>query len=133
MKAFVDSSFYISLLRQDDSNHARAKRILQESAGRPLVFYTSFLIIDEVATVLSMRVSKKDAIAWLAATEQADFPIILNTDETVRQNARALFKKITDKNISMVDCYCAILMKQNGIQTCFTFDAQFKKLGFEIL
>ncbi len=86
-----------------------------------------------MATVLSMRVSKLDAVAFLTTTEHEDFPILLAVDEAARHSAYRLFKKITDKDISMIDCYSAILMKQNNLQNCFTFDQQFIKLGFKIL
>ena len=133
MHVFVDSSFYISLLRKDDRNHTRAKEALEDAAKQSAVFYTSQYVIDETATVLSMRVSKASAVALLNATEEEDFPVILGVDEAIRQQGSAIFRETKDKDISMVDCYCAALMKQHAIIKCFTFDKQFKQLGFKII
>ena len=133
MNVFVDSSFYISLLRQEDRNHARAKDALGDAATQSAVFYTSQYVIDETATVLSMRVSKASAVAFLNATEEEDFPIILAVDEEVRRQGYAIFRVAKDKDISMVDCYCAALMKRHAIFKCLTFDKQFIQLGFRII
>lgn len=133
MKAFVDTSFYISLLRKDDSNHERAKKILLSFKDKPLILYTSHYIIDEVATVISMRVEKEVALRFLQSVQEDDFPLILCVDDFVRQEAYRIFSHARTKNISMVDCYSAALMRQEGIKTCFSFDKQFRVLGFEIL
>ncbi len=133
MKAFIDSSFFISLVRTDDSTHEKALRILRDLKEIPLVFYTSDCVIDEVATVLSMRVSKRSAIDFLLSTSQDDFPIILPLDLDARDRGRTLFQNQKDKNISMIDCYSIVLMRAQKITKCFTFDKQFMKLGFEIL
>ncbi|MFA4845586.1 MAG: PIN domain-containing protein [Patescibacteria group bacterium] len=133
MKAFIDSSFFISLIRKDDSNHEKALRILRGLKDAPVIFFTSHYVIDEVATVLSMRVSKSSATNFLHSTTEDDFPMILSLDTDTRDRGRRLFQNQQDKNISMIDCYCAVLMHSQKIKKCFTFDKQFKKLGFEIL
>lgn len=80
-----------------------------------------------------MRVSKKTAIAFLHATARDDFPLILAVDDPTRREGHHLFEHATDKDVSMVDCYSAVLMRRYGITHCFTFDRQFKKPGFETL
>ncbi len=133
MKAFVDTSFYISLLKGNDSNHIKAKKILLSFEETSIILYTSYYIIDEVVTVISMRVGKDIALKFLRSIEQDDFPLILRIDDTVRENAYRIFSNAKSKNVSMVDCYSASLMRQEGIKKCFTFDKQFQTLGFEIV
>ena len=133
MKAFIDSNFFIALSNKTDSTHKKALKILKKIQNSNIDFYTSYHIIDEVLTVLSQRLSKKEAIIFLLAIKESNFPIILDVDEGVREKSYKLFKKIKIKDISMIDCYSAILMKQNRIKKCFTFDNHFQKLGFETL
>mgnify|MGYP001606151358 CR=1 FL=1 len=133
MKAFIDSSFYISLIRSDDQNHKRALQTIDTFKNEAVIFFTSQFVVDEVATVLSMRVSKTVSVQFLKETTQEDFPIILPLDFFLQEEGRKLFMKQKDKNISMIDCYSAIQMRHQGIRKCFTFDRQFKKMGFEIL
>ena len=131
MKIFVDACFYISLLRKDDTNHSKAIDFLNNLNKAQVSLYTSYFIIDETATVLSMRVTKQEADLFLETTQQEDFPIILDFDHIARAKSYKLFSSVQNKNISMVDCHSAILMKNNAIKHCLTFDKHFKKLGFK--
>ena len=134
MRIFIDSNFFIALSKEDDSTHQKAQNALKNSQNeRNIIFYTSYYVIDEVITVLSQHLSKKEAIEFLSSIDDAGFPIILEVDKDTRVKAYKFFKKTQDKNIGMIDCYSAILMKANKIKKCFTFDKHFKKLGFKIL
>lgn len=133
MKAFVDSNFFIALSKKDDSTHQKAQKVLNKSKNKSIALYTSYYVIDETVTVLSRRLSKKEAIEFLSSIKDKDFPIILTIDQVIREKTYKLFKKVKNKSISMIDCYSAILMKANKIKKCFTFDKHFRDLGFEIL
>lgn len=130
---FIDTSFFIALIKQNDPHHQKARQFLDHVQNNSIVFYTSYYIIDEAATVLSMRVSKIRAVQFLKSLKDDDFPIILEVNEKIRKEAYQLFQRIKDKNISMIDCYSAELMKSKKIKQCLTFDQHFKKLGFDIL
>ena len=132
IKVFIDANFFVSLLKEDDVNHQKANSILLAYEKKATVFFTSFYIVDETATVLSMRVSKKRASEFLQDAEGLHFPVILPVTETLREETYQFFQTVKDKDISMIDCYSAMLMKEHGISTCLTFDKQFKKKGFQI-
>lgn len=132
MKVFVDANFFISLLKEDDINHQKAKTILKDYEKKSIIFHTSFYIIDETATILSMRLSKAAAVGFLHEIESSDFLVTLPVTEFLREKTYQFFQGVKDKDISMIDCYSAVLMKEHGISTCLTFDKQFKKMGFQI-
>lgn len=133
IRAFIDSNFFIALLKQNDECHQKAQRVLFAVKDNPIVFYTSYYIVDETATVLSMRISKGTANQFLQSLADTDFPILLEVNNELRLQSYKLFTTLDDKNISIIDCYSAVLMKMHDIKRCFTFDYHFKKLGFEIL
>tara|TARA_Y100000310_G_C20183584_1_gene579305 strand:+ start:22 stop:426 length:405 start_codon:yes stop_codon:yes gene_type:complete len=134
MKCFVDSSFFVSLSKENDKNHYKALEIAIEAKDKKIVFYTSDRIIDETATVLSMKASKVIAVNFLDYIEKdEDSPMVLGEDNNTRGKARRLFRLRKEKDISIIDCHSAVLMKKQRIRKCFTFDKHFKKLGFEIL
>ncbi len=54
------------------------------------------------------------------------------TDD-VQNKAIFLFRKYTDKILSMTDCTSAVLMNDYGIDTIFTFDSDFRAFGFKII
>lgn len=133
MKIFIDSSFFVALFKRDDQHYAKALAIYNLMRDEIVSLYTSFYIIDETVTVLSRRVSRKTALKFLQAVKDEDFPVILESDQNVRLKTYKLFKKLKDKNISMIDCYSVILMKEHRIKKCLTFDKHFKKMGFGML
>lgn len=133
MKAFIDSSFFISCIKHDDKNHKKAQRIADDLKSKSFALYTSYYIIDETASILSMIVSKQVAVDFLESVKSDVFPIILEINQKIRSKTYRFFKTIENKNIGMTDCYSALLMKENKIKKCFTFDKHFRDLGFEIL
>ncbi len=56
-----------------------------------------------------------------------------NIAELVKDNAKEIFKKYTDKDYSFTDCISFAHMKTNGIKKVFTFDEHFKHFGFELV
>ncbi|KKQ86756.1 MAG: hypothetical protein UT11_C0063G0006 [Berkelbacteria bacterium GW2011_GWA2_38_9] len=72
MKIFVDASFFVALAKKDDSCHQKAKEIINSISGVEL--YTAFYIIDEAATVLTIKTSKPEAVRFLNSIKQKDFP-----------------------------------------------------------
>jgi predicted nucleic acid-binding protein len=44
-----------------------------------------------------------------------------------------LFEKFADQEVSFTDCVSFALMRENGIQTVFSFDAHFERAGFKKL
>ena len=86
MKVFIDSSFFIALLCQEDSCHGRALSALEETREKNnFRFFTSFYVIDETLTLLAMRVSKQKALDFLLYTESTDSPRVLEVDKKNRQ------------------------------------------------
>ncbi|TSC55809.1 MAG: PilT domain-containing protein [Parcubacteria group bacterium Gr01-1014_18] len=132
MRIFVDTSFYIALLRQDDTQHKKATAILDKLDHTDAILYTSHFVIDETVTVLSMRVSKKEANKFLDTVLQKDFPMILDMDSALRKTSHDFFRSLKNKNISMIDCHSVILMNHKNIEYCLTFDDHFKKMGFKV-
>jgi len=51
----------------------------------------------------------------------------------IQNRAIFLFRKYTNQIFSMTDCTSAVLMKDYSIDTIFTFDNDFKALGFKTI
>jgi predicted nucleic acid-binding protein len=58
---------------------------------------------------------------------------MLRVTEDVQNRAIFLFRKYTDKILSITDCTSAVLMNDYRIDTIFTFDSDFKVLGLKTI
>ncbi|MBI4121774.1 MAG: type II toxin-antitoxin system VapC family toxin [Parcubacteria group bacterium] len=116
----LDSSVWVALFHDDDSQHERAIKIVDEIDGKIGLPHS---IAFEVANVLTYKASKATADAFL-------FHAINNRDiEIMPDNFIAgsfLFLE-TKKQISLTDVSLVVLAKQNKYDL-FTFDKQMEGL-----
>lgn len=123
---FIDSSFYLSLLKSRDSNHEKAAtqwRSLPDDAQK----MTSQAIVGEVLTVGSQRHDRQLTIAFVEEIRNGNTIIVLETAPLVAR-AWEIFKRVTKKDVSWVDCYSLAIIEAYKIPTVFTFDKDFKRL-----
>lgn len=123
---FIDSSFYVSLLKKRDSNHRKAVdwwRSLPDDAQK----MTSQAILGEVLTVGSQRHDRQLTIAFVEEIRAGNTIIILETMPLVAR-AWEIFRKVTRKDVSWVDCYSSAIIEMYKIETVLTFDKDFARL-----
>ncbi len=123
---FVDASYYISLLKPSDSNHKKAFALAKRYKKETLI--TSQAILGEVATVGSQRYNKEAAIALIEGIlTEGTTTIILERPELI-DRAWEIFKEMTKKDVSWVDCYSLAIIEAHKIQTVLTFDQELQRL-----
>ena len=91
-------------------------------------FLTSNTSLYETITVVSQRISHKDAVNFLSKVPQGLNTLFINQQR--EQKAIKFFKKQTSKNISFFDCLNMAIMKEFSIKNIFSFDKGYKKNGF---
>lgn len=129
MRIFVDTSYYIGRIQPRDQYHRAATRAL--SAG--LTFFTSSLVINETVSLLQARRDLSTAIAFLQQVRLSDEVQIVHPDASLQAEAWDLFIEWGGSGANAVDCVSFAIMRRFGIRKAFTFDAHFRKAGFEIL
>jgi len=110
----------VGYLRRIESGEAGVTRLL-----------TSDYVVDEVITTIfartgSFELTKKYGQAIIESRAIERLPV---DEETFRQSWE-YFKRVGDIGISFTDSASATLMKKKEVNTVFTFDEHFKKLGF---
>lgn len=132
-KLFVDADGFIALAKEDDTNHKKAVKLLQEAIKNDATFITSNYVFSEVVTVLSQRLSHKAALEFI---EKMKFPAsgynVKWVDENIEQEAISIFSDQTTKNISFVDCTNMAIMRLDKLDAIFSFDGIYRKNGFSI-
>lgn len=133
MKIFIDSDAFIALLNKTDALHQKAKKLLSVlSQSESSEFYTSWDVIDEVATKISCHLTKKQAIKFLNYLQKIQAYIIY-PDMKLAKKAQNLFKDLVSKRVSMTDCMNIIIAKELQLDCIFSFDKIYKKQGVEML
>lgn len=122
---FVDSSYYISLLKPSDSNHKAALALAKHHEREELM--TSQVILGEVATVGSQRYNKEATVAFIEGILRAQTTMIILEKRELVDRAWEIFKRVTKKNVSWVDCYSLAIIEAYKIKTVLTFDKELKR------
>jgi len=131
-KVFVDTSAFVSLWDDKDSNRIKAINLQVKLEKLGVEIYTSSDVIGETLTVISKKIGKKQAIEFADRIFKSGVCMIF-IDRFLHLETIEFFKKIKSKNISYTDCSSIIAMKNNKIQTAFSFDEHFKNMGVKLL
>ena len=131
MNLFIDSSAFVALNNRLDGTHQRAVELNNSLVGKEFRFFTSNFVISESLTMIAQKVSLERAVRF----KEEDFRDVdvVKITEAHEDQAFEIFKHLTSKNISFVDCTSFAVMRSLGITTVFSFDEHFKKMGFKML
>ena len=121
----IDSSVWVALFLEFDSNHKKAEEIISKLEGK---IYLPYNVIVEVTSVLTYKHSKKQADNFLDYMEDNE-DIILFENELKPEIE--FFKKI-DKKLSFVDISLVFLSKKLDLDL-ITFDSQMISLAKKFL
>lgn len=135
MRLFVDTSAWIALEDRDDSNHDQAIQFWgQLRAGRTdfRQIFTSNYILDEVMTLLGRRVGKESCAGFWRKMQATKLVRILRVSEEIELKAFDIFLHGPD-DLSFTDGTSFALMREEAIDSCFTFDRHFADVGFSVV
>ncbi|MBU0569294.1 PIN domain-containing protein [Patescibacteria group bacterium] len=127
---FVDTSAWVSLVDKNDDFHDRAVEWFKNQKDKGFVI--SNLVIIETLGWIRYKLGKRQAIKVgekLFGSEELRIEKVTREDE---QKAWKLFQKLDGRGVSMIDCTCFALMRRLKIKEAFTFDKDFKKIGFTV-
>lgn len=126
----VDSDAFIALAKEDDTNHQKAIKLLGELNNDEVNFITSNYVFSETVTVLSIRISHKAALDFIARIKSPQNPFsIKRVNEELEEKAIEIFKSQASKNTSFVDCTNIALCKEMKVDAIFSFDEVYRKNG----
>lgn len=127
---FVDTNAWVALADDNDKFYPQANSWFHEDSGRN--FITSNLIVLETLGWLRYKRGKKLAVESgkrLLLSPDIKVEKVSQTDE---EKGWTLFQKLDGRGISMIDCTSFVVMKRLRVKEVFTFDQDFKRLGFKV-
>jgi predicted nucleic acid-binding protein len=133
---YVDTGAWIALLNGRERLHTRAVAVYASLADEGTRLVTSSDVIDETATRLRYDVSLAAALDFrdaVAKAEKSRLLRVLQVDASTQHKAFALWEKFPKVTLSLTDATSAVLARSLSIKTVFSFDADFRALGFTLL
>lgn len=128
----VDADAFFALSNECDANHQKAQRILSELLLHSVVFCVSNYAFAETVSVLSRKISRNAALAFIQRVKNGRSPLQFRwVDEELELLAIGIFEKQTSKNVSFFDCANMAIMKMDECDAIFSFDAIYHKNGFQ--
>ena len=128
MSVFVDTSFLVALLDEDDPMYADALRLWKRVELERLSVLTSNYVVLEACAVLQRRLGVP---AMRTLVRQILEPIAVEwvTRDDHERAVDALL--VADRrNLSLVDCVSFEVIRRLGIRECLAFDQHFAEQGF---
>ena len=132
-KIFVDTSAFVALFDKKDQYHQKAADYFMSLESGAVQLHTSNYIIDETLTRIRIKNGHKFALEFGKYFFMSKIFQTHYIDREIEKDAFAFFKKYSDKKLSFTDSTSFALMKKLNIKKAFTFDDDFKKVGFVIV
>lgn len=129
---FVDTDGFVALALTQDSNHSRAIAISKGIKARNEHLVTSVFSYGETVTVISQKGGREKALQFIDMF-LASGTVVVEADESLREDGILVYKNQTSKNVSFTDCANIVIMRREKIKEIFSFDKIYKKNGFSLL
>jgi uncharacterized protein len=131
VSVFVDTSAIFAVLDAADVNHEQAARQWLKMLEADERLFTSNYVILELSALLQNRIGLKA----LKAFHDEILPMIhvLWVTEQIHQAAASALFVADRRHLSLVDCVNFELMRSKSISVAFTFDRNFRELGFTMV
>lgn len=130
----VDTSAWFAVSDPSDGNHRRALREHRELLGgkRGRLLTTDF-ILDETLTLTFRRLGLEAARAFSNGIERSRSVQTVWITPAHYQAALDLFLGQDRTRWSFTDCTSFAIMRELGLRHAFSFGADFREAGFEVL
>lgn len=129
---FVDTSAWVALFVRGDRFHEEASAFWGKLRAKSAAPVSTFDVFGETLTVIRGRASLEAATEFGEAFLSSEVLVRAEVDGALRREAWSLFKQYRDKPLSFTDCTSFALMRRRGLRHAFSFDDDFRRLGFEV-
>lgn len=127
---FLDTSFVIATINQDDQYHPQSVILAKKYMHYPLV--TTDAILLELGNALAKRY-KKESLQLFDFLQTSKNVTLIHVNPTRLQKGIDMYQKYQDKTWGLVDCVSFITMRELEVYDVLTFDKHFTQAGFHIL
>jgi predicted nucleic acid-binding protein len=130
---FVDTAALIALGNRRDDFHLHAQAIKRELIGVERPFVTTSLVIVELCNAFSSSGFRSTAVQMVESLHHSKRWNVVDVDREWMTVGFELYRKMTDKEWSLVDCISILVANRLKIFEIFTTDHHFEQAGLRIL
>ena len=130
-KVFIDTSAFYALMDRSDSYHLSASKLWAHILDKGYYLKTSNYVTVETLALLQNRLGFEAADLW--ARDVLGIVETLWIDKLLHNLAFEIWLSLGRRKLSLVDCTCFVIMRQDKMEKVFGYDKHFTEHGFEIL
>jgi len=132
MRVLIDADVFIALYNDKDALSKRTIQLFKKLKNEKVKYFTTYDVIDEVATKLSYFLTKKASTTFLKEIIDSETQIIFPTEKSFQKTINKI-KSIRTKRVSFTDCANIVAYKEYDIDAIFSFDKIYPKEKLKIL
>lgn len=125
-KIVLDSNVLVALYKLDDSTYQKAKELTVKLHNQGDTFLVLNLVIQEVATVISMKVGQTEAKEFFEKRGRV-IDQEIDLDKDLEKLAWEIFLQQKRKGTSFVDCANIAVIEKYRLDGILTFDEFYPK------
>lgn len=131
MSVFVDTSVFLAVLAEDDTNNTIASETLASLVENGEQLITSNYILVESYALIQRRMGM-DAIRDF---QDKILPALITAWVSAEEHQRAMAQFLSEnrRNLSFVDCSSFEIVQRVQAEKVLTFDSHFRAQGFEVI
>lgn len=129
-RIFLDASFYVALLNQQDEYHEQA--VALSRSLREAVVTTEYVLI-ELGNWLSQTGDKEAFRELLERMEDDERTLIVPCSSNLFLQAVEVYTTRTERNWTLSDCISFVVMQREEITRVATLNPAFAQAGFDML
>lgn len=130
---FVDTAGWMACADASDPSHAPACEARDTALEQGALLVTTDYVIDEMLTLIRMRLGLPAARAWLNQVEGSSRLRWEWVGMERAEKARKAFFRFRDKSYSFTDCTSLVVMQELRLKMVLTTDRHFRQMGFQVL
>jgi uncharacterized protein len=127
---FVDTSGWFPLADSEDPAHARVSQVLRDRIERGVRVVTTNLVIAETHVLLTRRIHRDVARAFLREVRREPNVVLTSTPEHEETAVRDWIDRYGDQDFSLTDAVSFTFMAERGIREALALDRHFRIAGY---
>jgi uncharacterized protein len=129
---FFDTTSWANLIDISQPFHSLSATTYQNACfQKHKIITTSYIVAELVALLASpLRIPRPKAIAFIQSLKTSPYIEVIHIIKEIDRKAWELLINRLDKEWSLVDCSCFIVMRERKISESLTSDHHFEQAGF---